>query len=129
MNEPVAIQRNGTHLVVTICADIVVDYVHLEERNLRQDLPWSTFWEFTDTMNLRTGDVLSTNPSATAPIDEEVRKDPHMDEGDQIRVLIAHPGPGTPHVSVDSIFYVTEERLIEDAWLHPDGSTTEEPCL
>lgn len=127
-NSPVAIQRQGDNVAVAFCNAVTVSYVLIEERNLREELPWSIVWEFETNVEISQGDSLSTDPTITSPIPGEIRKIPRLMAGDQVRVFVAHPGPGTRRQAVNSTFYIDEQGLSENDWLHPDGSTTSAPC-
>jgi hypothetical protein len=86
-------------------------------------------WEFDADRKIGAGDVLSADGNTTPPFAGETRVAPRLNPGDQLRVFVAHPGPGTLRQVVNSTFYVGKDGLSARNWLHPDDTETKSPCI
>lgn len=124
---PAAIQREGISLKIAVCSAIDADLVLVEERNISANRGWSTVWRFEADLPLASGDVISTDPSVTAEFPGEVRRQPTLESGDEIGILFAR-NQADPPEHIDAKFRIGSEGLSETSWLHPDGTTTTDPC-
>ncbi len=115
----VAIAREGSELRVVVCTSFTATEVRMSERAQRGS--WSYFWTFAKDIDLDIGDDVS--PSRAAELGVDPARPPLLDAGDDISIVLSK-GPD----SVAAQFSIPESGLPDDAWLHPNGDLTDQPC-
>lgn len=118
--DPIAIQRDGDHLLIAVCTDVDAESIHAEVRHLSESNSWSVFIDSTTQMSMPSGSIISTADFSAAE---------------------AHPPSFQPNtqifVSIDSVEdggsqaadFTLGEDLSETHWLQPSGDETVEPCI
>lgn len=114
-----AISRDGGQLRVVVCTAFEASEVRMSERSNAGE--WSYFWTFAKDIEIAAGDEVS--PSFAGELGVEPAREPKIDPDDDIRIVFAD---GTN--SVTAQFTVPETGLPDDAWVHPNGDTTQQPC-
>jgi hypothetical protein len=120
---PIAVSRDGEHLLIAICRDISVDGFYMSQRNNSDGMPWERFWTAQGSAAFEAGEVISTGGSPPGIQSDEL-SDPNMNAGTEYAITFVATEPGT-NASAD---LSVRHDLDEDRWLHPDGSVTPEAC-
>lgn len=121
--QPVVIQRDGSNIVVAVCADLEVEGITMQQREYPG--AWETFWEFEKTMDIHDGDEIS--PSNAEELGVSEGTEPEMTANREIAVFLdgeLKPGWG----NVTATFLIGEEGLSETMWLHDDETVSAQPC-
>lgn len=125
--EALAVQRDGSDLLVAVCGDIEATHLAMEERNLSEGDEWVTFWE-RDSFAVKSGEVLSTAEGAFPGAGDTLKVAPRMLPGDMIRITITRAGPEGGIIGASQQFYVPDGGLSQRAWLLPNGTEAPQPC-
>lgn len=121
--QPVVIQRDGSKLLVVVCADLELQGATMQQRKYPD--AWQTFWEFDSILGIRDGEELSPSQSETLGL--APGSEPDMTANREIAIFLdgeEQPGWG----KVTATFLIGEEGLSESTWLHDDESVSSKPC-
>jgi hypothetical protein len=123
--KPVAIQRDGAHVIIVVCDDLEISGLTMQEREYPDS--WQTIWEFDKALSLRSGDRLS--PSEAAAIGVDAGRDPSMLANHEIGVFFhVDQSRGDGEDEVGATFLIGKHGLSETAWLRDDGTETAIAC-
>lgn len=121
---PLSVSRNGDHLMVGICQDIKADSVLGQERNVLGQ--WGDFWNGSGQIDLKAGEVLTTESLGAELEYAEVIRDPVTFPARGLLFIIK--ADGSPGPTISAAFDLGFSQLREGSWLQPDGQFTAEPC-
>ncbi len=118
---PVAVKRIGNELLIAVCTPIELRGIEADVRD--DESPWSTFWVADASVSLQRGDVISATQFTTQSGDPSGAQ---LDGRSDLDLSILLRGVDK-NENLLGVFLV-EPELSEDAWLHADGTRTEQPC-
>jgi hypothetical protein len=120
------LRRDGTDLEVAVCIDVAVGSIYLNQQ-APEDEDSTAFWKAQyPPRELSAGSTLSTDTTATPPVQGEFREKPRLDAGDTIFVALSESSDAIPDVTAQ--FTIPKQGLSDTQWLHEDGSLSEKAC-
>lgn len=122
---PLSVSRHGDHLMVGICQDIMASSVLGQERNVLGQ--WGDFWNGSGQIDLKTGEVLTTESLGAELEHAEVIRDPGTFPARGLLFIIKADGD-SPGPTIGAAFDLGFSQLREGSWHQPNGQFTAEPC-
>ncbi len=116
-------QRDGDALVVAVCEAIDSRLILMETRGPDTNGDWEAFYEQSGSVGVSVGDTFSTSAAEQDLEGTTLRTSPSLVPGTEISVLFA-----SNQTSFSSYVTVPADGVPSDAWLQPDGTTSEWPC-
>ena len=120
------VKRDGANILVAACADTVATRMTFSEQSSAIEEGDERFWAFEREIELRRGDVLSSDPAVTPPVPGEIRRTPLLLPDDRLYVSFSNQDDSVLEIS--GYFHLPSEGFSESKWLHEDGTLTDDPC-
>ena len=121
---PIAVRRDGSHLLIAVCADITAVRVYADFDDPKSGIKSMTFMEGVGSERFAVGDVVSTGHRwVSMPM--STLRDPSMRAGDSLEIVLTTQ---PQQDGVAGAFNFVGHGLSDKSWQHPDGTTTAAPC-
>jgi hypothetical protein len=121
---PMAVKRDGAHMLVAICKDVSVVKVDGDFRGPGTHSKFVTFLRGAGSTDFSRGDTFSTGV-ALPSMNLSVFTDPDLGPGNELEITITG---GSKEEGFSGAFQFKGSGLSSTSWQHPDGSTTSSPC-
>ena len=121
---PVAVQRDGTDLLIAFCDETVeVKQIFASSSNRNKGVE-RRFWDAAGLTTLTSGQIVAVSEGVEGLV-QQVSRDPYLAAGTTLTVVANGTDPRTGYSAELSL---GDTMLSEDEWLHTDGSVSELPC-
>jgi hypothetical protein len=121
---PMAIKRDGASLLVAVCVDVDLVGVYAEEQNNSEGIRSAKFFEASGSARVTAGTIFSSD-APWSGLTSTVQSAPDLRAGSDILYQLDTP---TATAESQAHFLIGSGGLSSSEWLHPDGSTTTQPC-
>jgi hypothetical protein len=121
---PMAVKRDGSHLLIAVCANVTVTKISGDYKNPYTDSAYTTFVEGSGSRSFKAGEVISTGERWSG-MKLSTLNDPDVTAGNNLEVVLSTVPEADGFASA---FKLTGSGLSDKTWQHPDGTTSVEPC-
>ncbi|MEQ1736973.1 MAG: hypothetical protein ABL886_11300 [Rhodoglobus sp.] len=127
MNQgPVAIARSSNGFEIAVCSDIDAASIQVFFREDAGTGRWETVWDAEGLVEISTGEILTATSVAERFDTVSLLRTPALGPASGIEVLILSAASSTKNVT--ATFDLRDSTDDSSKWIHPDGSSSDEPC-
>jgi hypothetical protein len=121
---PIAVKRDGAHMLIAVCTNVVAKSAFGEFNNVRTGTRIKTFLDATGSTEFHRGDIVSSGSDWPGMTMSTVL-DPDLTAGGSLSVSLT---PADRLQQFGAEFEFGDGGLSSKVWLHPGGTTTAQPC-
>lgn len=120
---PAAVKRDGQHLLIAVCADVLATEIYASSRNVTTQKPWIRFIDFSEPTALSSGQIVSTGTGSDMSVSQSAQ--PDLSSGADLLVTVVS---SRESAGFGAAFEIRGGALSETNWLHTNGDLTTTPC-
>ena len=124
--DPIAIRQNDGTISIAVCRDVSPQKFLADFRNVPNGEDWKPFVKGEGEAAISAGTIIELT-SLPDGLDYTVSNQPDFSPGTDFEVFLLPP-EGQPGKLIALFTLDPAEVVPTDSWLHPDGSTTADPC-
>lgn len=124
---PEALRAVGDDILIAVCTDASATELDVSTRQADVADDWLPIWREAGVHNFSAGDTMTLGQTPEGMVTAVLDPAPEIREGTSIKIRLSLLAPGES-VIVAWFEPLATIALPTDEWLHPDGSTSMEPC-
>jgi len=119
------LRQNMGQLEFAVCEDVEVTRVNLSVRDA--DQRWTSVLVLDEPFSLKSGELLSTDPTVSPQLAGGLVKLPDLSEGQELWLAI-YGVIGGDKTSIGGYWTIQAGGLSDEEWVYPSGNVVDVPC-